>query len=53
MLCPCRKCKDRYPACHSHCDRYKEWRADLDKRKEESKTYYLGKSPKIWYQGGK
>lgn len=53
MLCPCRKCEDRYPACHSHCDRYKEWRADLDKRKKESKTYYLGKSPKIWYQGGK
>lgn len=53
MLCPCRKCEDRYPACHSHCDRYKEWRADLDKRKKESKAYYLGKSPKIWYQGGK
>ena len=51
MVCPCKDCKERYPACHSHCNRYKEWRADLDKRKEENKTYYVCKTPNIWYQG--
>lgn len=51
MVCPCKDCKERYSACHSHCNRYKEWRAELDKLKEENKTYYIGKTPNIWYQG--
>lgn len=53
MVCPCKGCKDRYPACHSKCDKYKQWRKELDERREANRTYYLGKSPKIWYQGGK
>ena len=51
MMCPCKDCKDRYLACHSNCSRYKEWRANLDKLKEENKANYLGQSPNIWYQG--
>ncbi len=27
---PCKDCPDRYPACSSACDRYKEWRRGYD-----------------------
>lgn len=27
---PCYGCPDRYPACHDHCDKYKDFRAELD-----------------------
>ena len=51
MVCPCKDCKERFPACHSHCNRYKEWRAKLDKLKEENKIHFVGKTPNSWYQG--
>lgn len=35
--CPCRWCKYRHYACHSHCFLYKEWKAQdaLLKQKEK------------------
>lgn len=30
------KCNERYTACWSSCDRYKEWRNDYDKLKSEA-----------------
>ena len=32
VLTPCLDCPDRYPACHDHCDRYKEWK-EIHERK--------------------
>ena len=32
VLTPCLNCPDRYPACHDHCDRYKEWK-EIHERK--------------------
>lgn len=28
--CPCYKCDDRYPACHSYCEKYLAYRKILD-----------------------
>lgn len=28
MKAPCKGCPDRYPACHDHCKKYGEWRAE-------------------------
>ena len=42
---PCRWCKDRHINCHSECDKYKEWRKELDrinykrKRAERKERY--------------
>ena len=38
---PCRKCKDRYPACHSHCDKYSEWQKIMD---AEKKSFWKNES---------
>lgn len=27
---PCYGCANRYPACHDQCDKYKDFRAELD-----------------------
>lgn len=27
----CRYCKDRYPGCHSECERYAEFRKEVDR----------------------
>lgn len=32
---PCKDCPDRYPGCHSKCERYLELRARLDARNEQ------------------
>ena len=29
--CPCRGCEERQEACHGHCERYKEWKEELDR----------------------
>ena len=36
---PCKDCKERHPACHDSCDRYKEWKQRLEKVNEERKKY--------------
>ena len=33
MKCPCYKCEERNAHCHSTCERYKEYRAELDRRR--------------------
>lgn len=39
----CKDCKERYVGCHSHCEKYLEFRKQLDeynqKEKEEKKLY--------------
>ena len=35
---PCHYCEDRVLHCHAHCDRYKEYRAKLEKLKELQKS---------------
>lgn len=31
----CKNCQDRYPGCHSHCEKYQKEKAEHDKRKSE------------------
>ena len=28
---PCKDCTERYTACHDHCERYKTWKAGVQK----------------------
>ena len=35
METPCKDCQDRYVSCHSSCDQYKQWKADLSSEKEK------------------
>lgn len=32
---PCTKCEDRTMICHSQCQKYKDWREALEKKKQE------------------
>lgn len=34
----CKDCQDRHPACHDHCERYKEAKKQWDERKEVIKA---------------
>ena len=36
MKAPCYGCPDRYPGCHDHCDKYKEWKAKYEEGKKRS-----------------
>lgn len=39
---PCIGCKDRFPKCHSTCDKFKEFRKNVDELREEiQKDYYI------------
>lgn len=29
-IAPCKDCTERHEACHDSCDKYKEWKAELD-----------------------
>lgn len=31
---PCKDCSDRHPNCHSKCEKYKEFRRELEARAE-------------------
>ena len=33
MKCPCKGCFDRKLLCHSQCERYKAWKAELERLK--------------------
>ena len=35
MTAPCKDCFDRKLLCHSSCERYKAWRAELDRLSAE------------------
>ena len=39
---PCKDCEDRHTACHSHCERFKEYKYNLEekKRKERNEKHY-------------
>ena len=32
--CPCRNCPDRVLHCHERCERYKTWKAEVDRNNE-------------------
>lgn len=36
---PCVDCKERHTACHDHCPKYKEWKAEVQKIKEAKRAY--------------
>ena len=38
QICPCKDCKERYPACHATCDKYSAWRHRYDKDKAEAEA---------------
>jgi hypothetical protein len=35
--CPCKLCEIRTPGCHSRCEKYKAWKAMLEKRRKAEK----------------
>lgn len=35
IVVPCKDCGDRHAACHCTCERYKKWKEESDKIKEE------------------
>ena len=34
---PCDRCEERVPGCHGSCERYGEWRRQLDQENEQMK----------------
>ena len=34
-LTPCKGCEDRVPGCHGGCEKYRAFREELDRKKEE------------------
>ena len=34
----CHNCEERYPACHSTCDKYRMYKANLEKLKQIEET---------------
>lgn len=34
---PCYGCRDRYALCHTECEKYKAWRAELGAKKKHEK----------------
>ena len=46
---PCYMCEDRYGGCHAECEKYKEWKENHEKNREniqaeKNKAYNLKKS---------
>lgn len=50
---PCKGCQDRYPACHDHCEKYKEIKAlelkrkNAERGKQEADTYTIMNTMKV------
>lgn len=38
-IAPCKDCIDRTLGCHSNCTRYREWKADKDRARENERRY--------------
>lgn len=36
---PCKGCADRHTACHDHCAKYAEWKAEVNKAKAAEREY--------------
>ena len=42
IISPCKDCKERFEACHSKCDKYKDWKQEVDVIKAQiTKEKYL------------
>ena len=50
--CPCKKCTERYEACHASCERYIEWRKILNannhRRCKEEQRYVISDTKRRW-----
>lgn len=44
---PCKDCAERHTACHDHCQRYKDWKAEMEKVKE-ARAKYLDTKDQEW-----
>lgn len=33
--CPCKDCKERFPACHGNCEKFAEWKKPIEILKAE------------------
>jgi hypothetical protein len=42
-LPPCKDCPERHIACHDTCERYKEWKRQIDEQKKAKKEYDLSR----------
>lgn len=38
-ISPCKDCTERYEACWGKCEKYKEWKRDLDELNKRRKEY--------------
>ena len=38
-IAPCKDCAERNTACHDRCEKYKTWKANLEKINEEKRKY--------------
>ena len=38
-ISPCKGCSDRHEACWGKCEKYKEWKRDLDELNKRRKEY--------------
>ena len=36
---PCKDCKDRHTACHGHCTKYADWKAECQRTKALEREY--------------
>lgn len=43
MKAPCINCEERYPACHDSCDRYKEWKKEIDRKRLARQDFLIKK----------
>lgn len=39
---PCYRCQERLPECHGSCERYQDWRKQLDKQNERERDAKKG-----------
>ena len=38
---PCKGCEQRHTACHSHCEKYAQWKMERQKMEARKKEYKL------------
>ncbi len=46
---PCKDCEDRHPACHDKCERFADFRKEIDRIKEAKRQHMIreGWSPHV------
>lgn len=45
-ISPCKGCEDRHTACHDHCTKYADWKAECQRMKALEREY-----KKQWREG--